>query len=560
MKTQSISRCFVAVFSLSFILQGSLLAYADEASCTAQDGTCTTPSKSWVDEVGNKAHQFLQEKIFGQQQADADAGGFLTLLAGGVNEKSEQKTNPFFSLLDRLAAAGIMPGMDEQTQDSSHSNDVINSLLERASLLNEEEQAITGLDFLGLIQEASSKAVQQLKNTFGDVMSEVDPSHAVAMVYFLAQEDARKNPSWKRRQHRFYDKVTKPVVLELHDALYLSQLAYVNSVKDFRKGLATFQNNTWELGYGTTESLPNMPAHFLLIHKKLASLSDPATRSILPWEGKKDSELQVTLVIRGTKYLSDAIADALLEPVEYRGGHAHGGCLESGKAFAEKYVPKLKDLLKHSGRDKIRLYLVGHSLGAAAAAIAAMEFKEYDFIDVEAVGFGCPSLLSRELSESTKDYITTVVSDADVVPRMSGASMANMLLDLLEYDWTDSALEDIEYSLGRAREVLPFGHLLPQEERVLQWAKDFVDHEIRPKFGKKKRDRMSSVLIPPGNCIHFFRDGVGYTGTYTPCSFFNSVDMARTLVDDHLVMPGYHRAFINIVRDWEQDYNVSTHA
>lgn len=57
--------------------------------------------------------------------------------------------------------------------------------------------------------------------------------------------------------------------------------------------------------------------------------------------------------------------------------------------------------------------------------------------------------------------------------------------------------------------------------------------------------------------IHFFRDGVGYSGVTTPCSFFSSVDLARTLVDDHLVMSGYHRALVTIARDWEDDYNVS---
>jgi pimeloyl-ACP methyl ester carboxylesterase len=373
----------------------------------------------------------------------------------------------------------------------------------------------------------------------------------------LAQVDSLKNPSWKRRQHRFYEKVTKPLVLELHDALYLSQLAYVNKIEDFRDGLAKFQNNVWELGYGTTESLPHMPAHFLLIHKHLGPLRNQKMDSFLPWEAKKESEIEVTLVVRGTKHLSDALADALLEPVEYRGGYAHGGILASGKALAETYLPKLKELLKHSGRDTVRLYLVGHSLGAAAASIAAMEFNDHDFIKVEAVGFGCPSLLSHELSESAKDYITTVVADADIIPRMSGSSMVNMLLDLLEYDWTDSALEDIEYSLERSREVASFGHLLPPKETVLKWSEEFFNNRIRPKFGKEKRDRLPSVLIPPGNCIHFFRDGVGFSGAYTPCNFFSSIDLARTLVDDHLIMPGYHRALVSIVRDWEQNYNVS---
>ena len=134
--------------------------------------------------------------------------------------------------------------------------------------------------------------------------------------------------------------------------------------------------------------------------------------------------------------------------------------------------------------------------------------------------------------------------------------MVNMLIDLLEYDWTDSVLEDIEYSLERSRDVLAFGNMLPETATVRGWSEEFLNKEVRPKFAKLvKQERVPSVLIPPGNCIHFFRDGVGFTGTHTPCSFFSTIDLARTLVDDHLVMPGYHRALISVVRDWEQDYN-----
>ena len=31
----------------------------------------------------------------------------------------------------------------------------------------------------------------------------------------------------------------------------------------------------------------------------------------------------------------------------------------------------------------------------------------------------------------------------------------------------------------------------------------------------------------------------------------------RTLIDDHLIMPGYHRALITFMRDLKNDYNVS---
>lgn len=199
------------------------------------------------------------------------------------------------------------------------------------------------------------------------------------------------------------------------------------------------------------------------------------------------------------------------------------------------------------------------SVEQGAGAIAAMQFNALDFITVEAVGFGCPSLLSPELSESTKDYITTVVTDADVIPRMSGSTMANVILDVVEFDWTKSAKDDINFTLGRAEEATPIAnikHLLPPKENVIQWAEDFFNR-TSAQSTSKPRNRLAVSLIPPGNCIHFFRDGVGFTSTYTPCKFFSSIEFSRTMVEDHLVMPGYHRALITFMRDWTQDFNVS---
>lgn len=600
MKTQRLAHVFVAgtlLFWMSILLQVVSLVSAngddDKASCSLHDiesGACTVPSsaKEWTDEVGEKFQQFLQNNIFGQADVKESSGsGFLTHLDEDHGNKREEirenvdyltdnpivrllgrfsqdkgtrdknnsdGDNPFLSLMDRLAEIGKLGDNNASSQAPSGEEEIVVSLLNRVRETDEDDHSIAGLDFWRTFRDALDMALEQLKNTFGDLLDEVEASVAISMVYYLADEDSRKNPSWKRQQHRFCEKVSKSMIVELHDALYLSQLAYVDSVEAFKKGLAVFQNNEWEMAYGSTQSLPNLPAHFLVVHKKLSPLQNPHLKSLLPWESK-NSELAVLLAVRGTKDLSDALADALLEPVEYRGGYAHGGILENGKNLAEKYLPKLKALLKHSGRDKIRLYLVGHSLGAGAAAVAAMEFNDHEWIQVESVGFGCPSLLSRELSEASKDFITTVVADSDIIPRMSGASMANLLLDLIDFDWTEMALDDIDFTFERAKNTFAFGHLLPSRDKILDWAKTYIEREIKPKLQKEKRKRISNVLIPPGDCIHFYRDGIGYSGVFTPCTFFDNVDVSRTLVDDHLVVPGYHRALVSTMRDWENDFN-----
>lgn len=84
---------------------------------------------------------------------------------------------------------------------------------------------------------------------------------------------------------------------------------------------------------------------------------------------------------------------------------------------------------------------------------------------------------------------------------MSGSSIANLLLDVLEYDWTDNALEDVEFTVDKARNSLPFGNILPARDSILDWVKTVLERDFKPKFNKRgKRKRLESVLIPPGNC------------------------------------------------------------
>lgn len=141
---------------------------------------------------------------------------------------------------------------------------------------------------------------------------------------------------------------------------------------------------------------------------------------------------------------------------------------------------------------------------------------------------------------------------------MSSASLANLLLDLMECDWTEVSLKDIECSLKRARTTSDVaGFILPKTHDALDWARSLIDGSFHPLLNKAKRERISNALIPPGSCIHFCWDGKGHSGSFVPCDFFSSVDFARTLIDDHMTTSGCHRALLTIFRDWEQNYNAS---
>ena len=254
-----------------------------------------------------------------------------------------------------------------------------------------------------------------------------------AMHYYLEHQDSIKTPSWKRRRHRFQPSVEVMKVNELNEALILSELSYADSVEDVRMGLGQLYNESdrsksskekmdkpqWELLFCDTQSKPNQPSHFLAIQKNASQYDDT---------------LHVLMVVRGTKSMSDLITDAMMEATdyEYNGvqGKAHIGMVRSGEYLVARHKKLLSTLLNLSNKRKLDITLVGHSLGAGAATIAAMNMNSEKFskdigkdgeasvkVSANVIGFGCPAILSQNLSLLTKNFVTTVIADADVIPR-----------------------------------------------------------------------------------------------------------------------------------------------
>jgi hypothetical protein len=228
------------------------------------------------------------------------------------------------------------------------------------------------------MRSALMKVAKQLHDNFGELLkTNIDHFIVLAIPYFAIAQDAKNSPLWKRKLHRFYQKVTKDEWIDLHDALYLSQLAYVNTIEQFETGLEDFQEGAWKKIYGTTQSLPDLPASFLIIRKELDPLENSNNKKkaqqpsklLLPFQtplgvlqetlfkSPPQSEVLVTLVVRGSKDYADFLNDGLLEPEEYRGGYAHQGILASGKNLVQQYLPILKDLHNITSKSFMFMFL-----------------------------------------------------------------------------------------------------------------------------------------------------------------------------------------------------------
>ena len=323
----------------------------------------------------------------------------------------------------------------EKLSISSTIKDVITSISSSTS----SEEGATGIDeILSAAREIAHKTtptkysipqlIEQFKLHFEtskfmlrDSFAHIDFKQLTlaSLWYYIEYTESIKTPSWKCRLHR-YDKRLDSVstMMELHDALYLMQIAYLPTYERVEEEISNFQNGTYELLAAVTKTIvaANEPAHFIIL---------PKVRR----QSTSTSVIEIVIAVRGSGEINDFITDSMMNATKYRSGKAHDGIVKSGRYLANTYISKIQELKDTIGVDTVKVTLVGYSLGAGIASIAAIELNDYSFIDAQAIAFGCPALLDKQQAMETKDYITTIISDADITTRMSGASIGNMLLD-----------------------------------------------------------------------------------------------------------------------------------
>ncbi|CAL9758886.1 unnamed protein product [Musa acuminata subsp. burmannicoides] len=152
---------------------------------------------------------------------------------------------------------------------------------------------------------------------------------------------------------------------------------------------------------------------------------------------------QVIFGIRGTHNVYDLITDIVSssnQEVSFEGFSTHFGTAEAARWYLHHELGTVRKLLgKHKD---YKLRLVGHSLGGASAALLAIMLRKqaadklgFDPDIVSAVGFGTPPCVSKELAESCASYVTTVVLQDDIIPRLSIVSLTRLRNEILEADW-----------------------------------------------------------------------------------------------------------------------------
>ncbi|MES1909483.1 MAG: hypothetical protein MHM6MM_002213 [Cercozoa sp. M6MM] len=145
----------------------------------------------------------------------------------------------------------------------------------------------------------------------------------------------------------------------------------------------------------------------------------------------------VTVCIRGTQSLSDAITDLALTTRPFQDGHAHRGML-----LAAQYVKSRVHNIILSALEEYPNYglvFCGHSLGAGVAALLCMTYvDEYKWLNrCKAVCIACPPVVDRELSLKYAANIDTIVLGFDLVARMSISALHRLRLELDHINWEE---------------------------------------------------------------------------------------------------------------------------
>ncbi|KAK1301892.1 hypothetical protein QJS10_CPB12g01804 [Acorus calamus] len=162
------------------------------------------------------------------------------------------------------------------------------------------------------------------------------------------------------------------------------------------------------------------------------------------------------LVIRGTHSIRDTLTAATGAVVPFHHtvvreggvsdlvlGYAHCGMVAAARWIAKLATPRLMSAL--SKYPDYKLKIIGHSLGGGTAALLTYVLREQkDFSATTSVTFAPAACMSWELAESGREFITSVINGADLVPTFSAASVDDLRSEVTASAWLNDLRNQIE--------------------------------------------------------------------------------------------------------------------
>ncbi|MEW5303530.1 MAG: hypothetical protein WDW36_006212 [Sanguina aurantia] len=167
------------------------------------------------------------------------------------------------------------------------------------------------------------------------------------------------------------------------------------------------------------------PAHYLAL--------DPVNKAVV-WG------------VRGTKGFADLFADlagSAHAASPGRSHHVHYGMHHAAQWLLHRHLDTVEELLM--ARPSYRLRLVGHSMGGGVAALMAhLLHNDASLLpdcrnEITATAFAPPGVMCPHAAARCATYVTSVILEHDVVPRVSTSSLARLCKDISDQDWQAEA-------------------------------------------------------------------------------------------------------------------------
>lgn len=244
----------------------------------------------------------------------------------------------------------------------------------------------------------------------------------------------------------------------------------------------------------------------------------------------------IVVAVRGTMSLQDILTDLSAEnetlnlECEVQDCSAHKGISQAARYVYRRLVNDGILSQAFSIAPEYRLVIVGHSLGAGAAALLAIMLRQ-SHPQVRCYAFSPPrGLLSKSLYEYSKSFIVSVVLGDDVIPRLSVTNLEDLKRRLLRviahcnkpkykillhgcwYELFGGDPDNLPTELDGGDRGDLTQPLLAEQSLLTHWSPAYSCSSDSPLESPTKYP----PLYPPGRIIHLEEEGT--SGRFCCCS------------------------------------------
>lgn len=324
--------------------------------------------------------------------------------------------------------------------------------------------------------------------------------------------------------------------------------------------------------HGPTPTLPlalQKRGFFMIRHDKIV-----APGCVAYYVCASPTQKLAVISIKGTTDTADVLTDICSTSVDYVLPHAplqeggkttiqvHEGIMYAADSMATELRVMIRDLFFPND---VKVVVTGHSLGAGVATLLCIYlrscFPETRGTDrLQAVTYAPPAVVDRETALQSKDFITCVVNNADIVPRFSVMNISIMSQIL------GSIMDQLHEKVGRSiisklyavliKSVDPVSCLNPTELRAAAY-----------KALEEAKGLEESDHLYVSGTIYLLYDAWSKDGKETPADHILKCDGTANalhimefhdrIVPDHLI-PAYRASFDAMRPTWKHQAALST--